>query len=89
MPGIGEGEKWLWLQKGSTGHPCDGTVPDVACSGGHVNLHITLDRTKHVHKRVHAKLVTLSKVQGVYQGQFPGCDIILQLCKVLPLGETG
>lgn len=31
----------------------------------------------------------LSKVDELYQYQFPGFDIILKFCKMLLLGETG
>lgn len=39
--------------------------------------------------RVQVELRGLHKIDGFYLCQCPGCDVTLQFCKMLPLGETG
>lgn len=58
------------------------------CGGDYMNLHMWHTYT-HTQNECTRNWWNQNRFSGLYQRQLPRCDIILQKCRMLPLGEMG
>lgn len=66
------------------------TVLYLDCGGGYTNpcdkiRQNILNVHTHKYKQVQVKLGESEHVQWILSMEYPGCDIVLQFCKMLPL----